>query len=468
VYLFVGVFLKIEVDRFSPKIYLITLFIILSALKLFYSPLITGDLFIWVASGLKTLELKSFDLVDSFSIHQNLFINYPSTLSNILYGFVFKIGGTLGLFIFTRLIGIFFILYLAKNYLKSIPENFYNLLLAVGSVVGAFYMLDRPAYLAFVLVAAFIDHILSHEKKVNLFYVFGLSSFWCNIHPSVLIILPFLFYRILIFKNLKSLLIFISALLGIICNPIGLKIFKYGYDTMTISSKRFEGEWSSFLDFHDPSYAVLFLILTLFLLIQLIRLNKWKEYLKSGLIVFWVFCLMSARHFILFSVIFIPTISYFNLWIKQNNIQIKARLHLGITFLCIIILVLSFKYNVDHNQLEDKDSVSDIVMFLQNKKDLRIFNECDGGYISTFLSKNNDKIFLDNRNIIFSDEIYQDYVTIKMANPKNLEPLIKKYSLNAFIVSNENKMLMYAMKNQKDWNLVFSGKNAMVFLKSLY
>ena len=95
---------------------------IVSSLKLFYAPLVSEDLFIWVAAGLKMIDLGQFISHDYFTIHHGLTFVYPAQLSNLLYGMIFKIGGSTLLFVVLRLIGIFFLFYIYQKHLKQVEK----------------------------------------------------------------------------------------------------------------------------------------------------------------------------------------------------------------------------------------------------------------------------------------------------------------------------------------------------------
>jgi hypothetical protein len=71
------------VEEFTRKNYWLALLVMISSLKLIYAPLVTEDLFIWVAAGLKMIDLGQFISQDYFTIHHGLTFVYPSQLSNL-------------------------------------------------------------------------------------------------------------------------------------------------------------------------------------------------------------------------------------------------------------------------------------------------------------------------------------------------------------------------------------------------
>ena len=206
------------------------------------------------------------------------------------------------------------------------------------------------------------------------------------------------------------------TLLGVLTNPIHYKIFSYALMTMEISKKRFVGEWRSVFQFHDYYFLCLFLVLLSTLLIQIYKKKKMNQYCSSGLILFAAMALINARHVALFSLTVLPTLHYLNLWKDGENI-ITNVFHQKIILGSLVLLsAFLIGKNYYQNAFMDKDVQLDIVHYLDNKENLRIFNDGDGGVLSVYLSHNHSKIFFDTRNIIFNDEIYEDYFKMKTAS----------------------------------------------------
>lgn len=452
------------VDRFTQTNYFALIFILVSSMKLFSLPLVSGDVYVWLASGLKMLQTLGLDKLDTFSVHPNVVISYPSHLSSILYAWAFKLGGPSLLFIFCRIIGVLFLCVVYKKYLKHAPKNIWNLLIAILSCVGAFYMLDRPAFIVSFLIIATLDHLLSKQsKKYDYLIYYVLVVAWTNLHPSSLVLLPFLLVQFIFTRDLKKIKYAAMTLLGVLTNPIHYKIFSYALMTMEISKKRFVGEWRSVFQFHDYYFLCLFLVLLSTLLIQIYKKKKMNQYCSSGLILFAAMALINARHVALFSLTVLPTLHYLNLWKDGENI-ITNVFHQKIILGSLVLLsAFLIGKNYYQNAFMDKDVQLDIVHYLDNKENLRIFNDGDGGVLSVYLSHNHSKIFFDTRNIIFNDEIYEDY--FKMKTAVDMDVVEDKYQLNAAVINTTSDKLIEHYETSPNWLLAFKGNESLVFMR---
>ena len=455
--------MKSTLEKITQKIYFEYLFISISILKLLYTPLVTADVFIWIASGLKIFDKPTLLFHENYSIHSNLEFLYPAHFSNLLYAIVFNLGGPLLVFFFLRFVGILFVFYIYQKYMSRVAHHSFNLIMGIFFVVGSFYMLDRPAYLAFIPASLFIEELFQKRSKVNNFlYFYFILLIWTNIHSSSLVALILLGVRIIFSLNVKNLIRLMGAFLGVLSTPIGYKIFPYAMQTMEKSSIRFVGEWDGIFGYKDGYCTLLYLVFILVLIFQLIKKNQLLNYIKSGLFIFPLLCLSSARHIILFSISLFATYHHFDLWINKKNIT-NSFFKNGIVMLSILFLSLFLVIdNYNKNNFFDQELALDLVEHLKDKINLRVFNDSDGGVISAHLAKNNIKIFFDNRNIVFTDEIYSDFY--KMKHSQSVDLIISKYNLNAIIVSNKNLLLLKEMSKKEKWKKEFVGVSLTLFL----
>lgn len=457
------------VEEFTRKNYWLALLVMISSLKLIYAPLVTEDLFIWVAAGLKMIDLGQFISQDYFTIHHGLTFVYPSQLSNLLYGMIFKIGGSTLLFVVLRLIGIFFLFYIYQKYLKQVEKNIWNLILAISFIFGIFYMIDRPQYLAFVpaLMAFSLLDDSQFDLKAKIYFL-AIIIFWSNIHSSVLILIPVLGSRIILetlFYDLKKLKVTLSKLIlliiGICVTPIRFDIFKYLFSTFMLSSKRFNGEWRGLLIYQDKFLVITILLIMFYLFAMLFKTKQLKAYILSGYFILPVMTFISVRHAVFFCLVNFIIFNQYRLWINGKNIleSTKSTLVLSLLFsLSIYLLMLNWK----ENHFLDEHYDASLISYMRNESNLQIYHEIDGGLLSALLFENNNKYFIDARNIIFTDEMYRDYSLLK----QNLEipRLIKKYGFDTFIVKKKNTKMIQVLL-ELGWQKKFEGDKTILFLK---
>ena len=461
------------VKNMTKKNYYAALFVIISSLKLFYTPLITSDVFIWTAAGLKSIANRQLDLVDSYSIHHGLEILYPSHLSNILYGVLFLISGHWAIFIFSRVLGLLFLIFLQKKYFSLAPLNVANLVFVIFVGVGCFFMLDRPAYLIYLL-ATFVFGIsitkgIENSFDQNLFknslVFYLLVALWTNLHPSALILLPILAIQFLAFQKKQTFCYGIASLLGILSTPIGLKIWNYAILTMSMSSKRKFFEWLPIYQYPSRYYQILFFLLLAAFLWRVTVTKSWIKFLKTGLFIFIPLSFFNSRHVVFFFLTLIPLSSYLNLWIPAQNSsreeesQFKRKWITVLIFATLNIALLIGNYSQTH--LFDEDANVEVAEFLKSKKDLRVFNDIEPGYLEIVLAPNNIKIFFDARNIIFPDQVFHDYVEIIRGN--NVERILDNYSVDTIIVRKKNVNLLASIQKTLKWLEVFQNKDVIIF-----
>jgi len=457
------------VERFTRTHYWAALFVIVSSLKLFYAPLVSEDLFIWVAAGLKMIDLGQFISHDYFTIHHGLTFVYPAQLSNLLYGMIFKIGGSTLLFVVLRLIGIFFLFYIYQKHLKQVEKNIWNLLWVISFIFGIFYMIDRPQYLAFfpaMMAFSFLDES-QFDLKAKIYFL-AIIIFWSNLHSSVLILIPVLGCRAVaetLIYDLRKLKITISKLLllivGICVTPIRLDIFKYLFSTFMLSSKRFNGEWRGLLAYQDKFLVIIILLIMFYLLAMLLKTKQLKEYLLSGYFILPVMTFISVRHAVFFCLVNFIIFNQYRLWITGKNIleNTKSTFVLGVLFsLSIYLLIVNWK----ENHFLDENYDATLIGLMRSENNLHVYHEIDGGLLSAFLFQNNNKYFIDARNIIFTDEMYRDYSLLK----QNLEisKLINKYGFDTFIVKKENTKMIQVLLDL-GWQKKFEGDKTILFKK---
>jgi hypothetical protein len=457
------------VEEFTRKHYWYALFVLIASLKLLYAPLASEDLFIWVASGLKMIDIGQFISQDYFTVHHNLVFSYPAQLSNLFYGLIFRLGGSSLLFVWLRMLGVFFVIFIYKKYLNQIEKNIWNLLLAISFIFGVFYMIDRPQYLAFfpaVMTFCFLDKKLENIK--DKFFFFALVIFWSNVHSSVLILLPILITRFFVEWSLKrysdlkqSLIKIILFLVGICMTPIGLNIFTYFYSTFVLSSGRFTGEWRGLLFYHDKMFVGLMLILIFYLFFKLRKNGKFKNYLLTGYFILPIMTLVSVRHAVFFCLINFIVFSKFELWISGKNILKSSFSTILLSLMLAISLFLLF-LNWKENQFLDEHYDRAMIHYLKTEKNLRIYHDVDGGLLSVFLYQNNNKYFIDARNIIFSDEMYRDYAALKSG--REILEMIRKYDFDTFIIRKQNDLIIKTL-NEMGWVKKFEGDKTVLFKK---
>lgn len=452
------------------KQFLMTIFFVLAVFRLFIIPQGTGDLAIWIADGLSFLENFQIQRVDTFTLHKSLEFIYPARISSIIFAFIYKFLDLSGVTIFIRLCLALAIWINYKKYISpSMPWNIINLMTIICASIGMTLFLDRPACLGILYATILFPYLMkeSLDKKDSLI-VFLCFILWSNTHSSILILAPVIAYKFLLSlffkKELRTTFIiglFLS--LSLLMTPEGFNIFEYVYSTVSVSKGRTISEWSHAFEFIHPEMSLLYFATFLLLFFQLYRHNKLIDAIKTPFFVLFFLGFFSIRNSVWLFTFIICYFHYFKLWDHRENIFFKNRsLNTGLTCLAITYLLYASPYNSFKSKKNDGyglDAPVEIAHLLAKQTvPQRILNQWELG--SYLILKQPHPVFIDTRNIIYSNGIFSDYKKLMNCHAE-CESRLDKYDINAVVLRQESWPIIDFLRSK--WMITFEDKDFIFF-----
>ncbi len=428
-------------------------------------PISTGDLGVWIAHGLYFLDNGEILRNDVFSILTTKSLIYPAWGSSIIYALIYKVGGLKLIFIFNRLIYLLcqyliYILYLKKN---KVLNDFRNLVVILIALYGLFFNIDRPAMFG---IPFFIISYYILDKGKYLKFLPIMSLVWINLHGSAFLLPLMMAWKGLSLQRkdyLKHLVLFSGVVIALFINPFSWKIFPYALETAAVSKARMITEWCpTFLAYDHLDQLIVFIIMMGFVMFRLrMKLLKcWKE-LFFFLVIFSLSAIRNTVWPIGASIMFLAHKGAFyksrsteeKRWIKYFNELVMALvlflLALGNPYSARTVLE---KFGIGHRSEYNFYSPEKIVKIIEEKNiQGPIFNQFEFG--SYFILKLKNKIFMDTRNVIYSDQQFREYKKI-ISGIQSIE-LLKKYNMKIIAVESKAKQLIDIIQKNDDWNVLF-------------
>ncbi len=477
---------------------------------------IDSDTWWHLRAGAWIVEHRQLPISDPFSFtRQNIEWRYPGWLVEVPMYWIYSRFGPGGLNLWTALliaITFGFVYQTADG--KPLLRAFVIILAAIASAV---YWSARPhlVTLLFTSITIFIlEHENRHPNKQTLRWVaIGLPLImliWVNCHGGFLI--GFIIWGIyltgtgililrerLLFQaenqeqlafearestntvnRIKGLLIagIGMFLLGMV-NPLGLKIYLYPFQTVTIKSlQNFIEEWQS-PNFHWISTQPF--IWLLILLISGLGLSHKKLKFTDFILIsiFLYLALLAGRNLALFAVVISPLIlRYLNeiqlprtdisgyLRLTQRNVVFSRRAQnlinwgiLGfVLFGAIVKVYLIFPASVNEKAFQSLFPVNAVLQIKKIPSDGQLFNSYNwGGYLLWALPER--KVFIDGRTDLYNDEIIEDWLQVVQLKT-GWEDVLKKWNIESILMEKDwsGKQLLQS----RGWCLVYQDEMAIL------
>lgn len=348
------------------------------------------------------------------------------------------------------------------------------------------------------------------QKKLA-YFIPLLFFAWANLHGGFFagFIILFLFLILELFKKtfffkklialpilrgqnykeqpLKKILILLAVLifsfLATLINPYGVSIYIEVFRTIGDPFLRFHIiEWLPlFLKSPFPVFIILYISLFFGLLLPLRKKIEFNKLILAG--VFFIFSLLSQRHFVIFVILTIPIFAEIvSLFLKELKPERVKILFSGYRKWLVLISLSGILFYGFYSAFEEEDSsLSSPQGALPFLKTLplseNLFNEYGwGGYLIWKIPER--KVFIDGRMPSWREDgqfIFGDYVKIMKVEP-GFQDILKKYNIKIMLLEKgddkdnlkrelrvENRFSNFLTRH--DWLLKFLGLSPE---KSLY
>jgi hypothetical protein len=464
----------------SRNLFYFFIFALIPTLLYFIKPIGVGDLSVWVALGRDSWNSFKILTTDTYAITETVPMVYP-VLITLLYGLLYKIQG-LELVIFLHALVpatwvLLWFTFLKKHSPRYKNSNtiwdFYSYTALIAALLGSsLIFVSRPALVAtipllfcFYLLSTANEQVLN---KKNIIILFCVEIVWVNIHGSFSI-LPLMlgwqgFFQLLQGKKelfLNRLITGLAAFGAIFINPFTWQVIPYTWETARISVQRGLDEWYPpylmsypFASWYFYFFSALFLIYSLYRIKKSGQLLHW---LSDPFILFWISGFFAIRNtFIVFLVLPIFIFNKIILTPKKAALTAKDSYITNAIIISVIVLItillspfakqrispwLSAEYQAIYNSNYRLENINNYLA----AKEGAIFNSWQYGSDLILTQKN--KIFIDTRNIIYTNKVNEEYEGF-MAKPDNYSYIISKYNLRYFVI-HKNQVVLNTWLSQK-------------------
>ncbi|MDR3607416.1 MAG: hypothetical protein P4M08_08550 [Oligoflexia bacterium] len=448
-------------------------------------PIATSDLAIWIAMGRASLEHSSLLRHDVFSFLPTGELVYPAGIC-LIYGTLYGLGGLIAVSLFHKaaLFGLLAMLYRASLAKLRAPWPLFNIALVLYVFLGlASFAVDRPALIALIpFLASYL--LLQKEDELSLRELCALGAVqiaWVNLHGSWPLLAGMFGWRIAA-RAITAHRVFrsecwglVGALAASLLNPFGYRVFPYVLETALVSRRREIDEWMP-TNLHDYfPQGILFYVLVAAVVLLLIR--TWRSdraealrILRTPYLPLLALGALSFRNTVFPFLAFLP-------WLQQlGRLREDARsakagpANLGIVVAVILAWVAFLPWVKPGLRNELPPTKRDlyaatapwrIANYLKTAAPGRVFSDWEiGGFLAL---AQNDPIFMDTRNIIFSDAEFNDYSTLILAQP-GWQELLRKYDVSYIALDKRAGFaLIGALASQPEWALVIEEPGALLY-----
>lgn len=474
----------------SRNIFYTVLFILLPVIYFLSRPIVLGDLAIWIAQGKAILAQGEVIKTDQFSVLKTYPLVY-SALSCLLYALIDLVGGLQLVTLFHKLLlalslGQILLYWRNKN---QLAWTYQQILISIFCLAGSSLMhIDRQIMVVLPLfIAAYIlieEHALDDIK--NFFVLFILMVIWTNSHGSWVILPAMHGWKLLVTciqdkwnfkKHYKAMVFGASLLLASLLNPFGINIWFYVLETAKVSRYRAIEEWDITAPWVLLPFGALYYVFAVggcyLIYRQRQKLNAFI--LQSPFVFLFIFGFTGIRHIgLVFLAFLIFYAKYFGFGQAVTEAHAGKKwinaLIIGVLSLFLISLTPYFKKNLAPFLPPDKKLVynsSEPILAAEAIKQSGhsgpIFAEW--GYGSYLAYAVTNKITLDARNIIFSNEDIE-LATQTINGEGDWRSYIQKYNFE-FILVNKNyrQHFISQLKADADWQLIFDEGEFSLFQK---
>lgn len=423
--------------------------------------------------------------IDDWSIHSGLKYVAHHFCTDIIIYFAYSIGGFFALYILEIILALIItgLFYIANKQLTNNAKISYVFLYIQMYLFMPFIAVRAQMVSTIIFLIQFIilEKLYKEYKHRYAVILTILPLILANFHMGVL---PFYFVIMGVYlvasmgigtKNIiaekkvnmfKALLI--SIIIGLVLtliNPYGVDGAIYGLKTLFSDSITYNIEEFKPLSFgHDLGLFIF--IYTLFIAI-VFKISKQIQLKDILLILGTLFMSCSSLRYVLYYVVFSTVILSY---VSKIEIDFKSHdiLALNTMKYTVICIAIFFLIGLRINDIQYIDETEYPVEAYESTKqyfneDTRVFNEYAWG---SYLELNNEKVFIDSRLDLYTEEynegvtVFKDYLNINL----KYKEIIEKYDINMFFIKS-NTALATILSVDSEFEEVYKDDVACVYIK---
>ncbi|MCX7830068.1 MAG: hypothetical protein N2445_03285 [Acidobacteria bacterium] len=468
------------------------LFLILFLSAVFCTSLLQGmidpDLFWHLRAGNDIINNQKINLPDSWNYlyEGNSWVN-QQWLIEIIYAFLFNLGGLSLLFFFKSfvcsLIALFIFLSIKK---ENIFVSYLTTAITIA-VIGRYFLMRTQlfSFLFLAILIYFLEKTEPHKRFLPLIFLFAL---WANIHAffglGLLSFGMYISFKILtdiyksrsispIFKteNLLQIANISLCALATLINPFGVKIYQTAGTIFSHKQDALISEWLPVWKYPLMSNMIFYIFFAILIFLSILFIDKLKLEQVATALPLVIFGFYSVR-ILPFSVVasapllsFLLTELYF--FFKLQEEQTQKISPIFIAFL-VMLSLSSFTYRLTHpihipdTVYREDYPVGAVAFMKENNLKGKIFNEFDWGGFLVFSSKD-FKTAIDGRTavLLFPNgylEQWRDTVDVKQGWKERLEKGSPDY-----ILLFSDDFLSSELMQQNEWQLLYGDSISVLF-----
>ncbi len=457
---------------------------------------IVGDLGYYLKMGeiiLATHSVPSTNYL-SYTNPDFPFIN-ANWLSEVVFYICFKLLGGNGLIV----LGVFLSLASFLLLVKKVIGKYNMLSILIVSLLYVQIVYERtdikPELFSYLLLSIFIYVLYGYKttKSKIVYLLVPAQLLWTNLHiffflgPVVILmfLLDELIHNKFKIKKSKALIaIFLISSFAILINPNFIKGALYPLFVMQNYGFKVE-ENSGFLtainSYQDTTFLFFEISIALLWVGILFTWNKLKPIDIALSILFTFFGLFAVRMFPLFAIgTFIPLVKVASAIIEYFEIKRKfkkptiLKLEIGIFIVLIILLIPSFRQNIDIHGFGFGivDNAKESLQFVKsNNIQGPIYNNYDIGNYLDFGLYPHEKVFVDGRPEAYPKSFFEEVYFPMQNSQKVFDKFDQKYNFNVAIIAHTDtspsgKSLLNNLIKSPNWKMVYLNNTIVIFLKN--
>lgn len=467
-------------------------FLLLFLFAVFCGSLLQGmidpDLFWHLRGGSDILESGKIVQKDSWNyIYEGKEWVNQQWLTEIIFAFLYKIGGLSLVFYFKGFVCSLIALFVYLSVRKKNPIVSYLTTAIVVLVIGRYFLM-RTQLFSFLFLSILLYLLEKVELRKRFFLLIFLFALWANIHAFFgLGLLTLGFYilgdiltqfiktkRFSVFFSKDSLIQYSSAILSALATlstPFGIKIYLTSHSLFSQKQETLVSEWLSVFKYPLASNMIFFIFFALLIFISILFVEKIKLYQVLIALPLIIFGFYSVR-ILPFSVIASSILFSSMLNELFNYLKVKEELSFKLEPIAITLLLafsltsLSFRilnpiYVGDTKYREDYP-VGAVAFMKENNLKGKIFNEFDwGGYLS--FSSKDFKTAIDGRTAVL---LFDEEDLVKWRDTVDLKENWKQHLERGnpdFILLYSDDFLTNNLMQSNEWQLLYADSISALF-----
>ncbi|MFB3851895.1 MAG: hypothetical protein ACE14Q_08250 [Acidobacteriota bacterium] len=469
-------------------------FLILFLAAVFCISLLQGmvdpDLFWHIRAGKDILDSQKIVLPDTWNylFEGQIWVN-QQWLVQIVYAFLYKIGGISLLFYFKSLVCSLIALFV---FLSIKRENIFISFLTTAIIIAVVgrYFLMRTQLFSFLFLAVLIYFLENKSPQNRIIPLIFLFALWSNIHAffglGLMALGMYVSFSILtqiyneksfspLFAkdNLFQVISVPLCALSTLLNPFGIKIYQTAGTIFSHKQDTLVSEWLPVWKYPLVSNLIFYIFFAVLIFLSILFVEKIKPAQAAMALPLIIFGFYSVR-ILPFSVIasapllfFLLNELYSILKIKKEQIQKISPLFVA---LLVLISISSFSYRLT-NPLHIPDTVyredypvGAVAFMKENNLKGKIFNEFDWGGFLVFSSKD-FKTAIDGRTaVLLFPKGYLEYWRDTVDTKEGWKERLEKGSPDYILLFSDDFLASELMQS-KEWQVLYGDSISILFGK---